>query len=459
MPINYQMTWDPALNEDEQDSMLLSVSADNPRYFADQAGEIVFITGSHTWANFHSRGADDPPPTFDWTQYLDYLETWGHNCVRLWCEWETPDYPPGPNHDLTFHHAGPWPWPRSGPGNANDGRPKFDVSQFDSNYFDRLRSRCIDARTRGIYVCVNIFNLYTLANYYGSTAGWPFASGNNINSVAASPSDWWTEGSALTAYQDLLIEQYIDAVGDLSNVLWQTHNEKGLDSTFLTWCEARFAKIRAYETATGNPHHLIGMGSGNVGGFDDSSTLLATGADFVCPALQVTSAGIKPIIHDSDHCLSYDDAKLPIWPFRALCRGAYAWLMDGWYEVREGQYTPTGTISGRVGTGLDPSFTIARYALGDARGYAERLNLKLCVPHGELSSTGLCIANPGAQYLAAQPGSGAFSLTTIAGTYDYEWWDPVNRTVNGSGSTTVSSGSNTFTPPFSGPAVLLLEVP
>jgi hypothetical protein len=40
----------------------------------------------------------------------------------------------------------PHPWVRSGPGPANDGKPKFDLTRFDPEYFDRLRSRVIAAR-------------------------------------------------------------------------------------------------------------------------------------------------------------------------------------------------------------------------------------------------------------------------------------------------------------------------
>ena len=42
----------------------------------------------------------------------------------------------------------PQPWPRTGPGTATDGKPKFDLVQFDDAYFDRLRERVIAAGER-----------------------------------------------------------------------------------------------------------------------------------------------------------------------------------------------------------------------------------------------------------------------------------------------------------------------
>jgi len=66
------------------------------------------------------------------------------------------------------------------------------------------------------------------------------------------------------------------------------------------------------------------------------------------------------------------------------------------------------------------------------------------------------IANPGSQYLVYQPSSGAFTLMTMAGTYNYERYDPATGTVAGTGSMAVAAGTETCTPPFSGDAVLLL---
>src|SRR5688572_29177714 len=43
----------------------LRVHKDNPRYFADDTGRAVYLTGSHTWSNLMDRGASDPPPVFD----------------------------------------------------------------------------------------------------------------------------------------------------------------------------------------------------------------------------------------------------------------------------------------------------------------------------------------------------------------------------------------------------------
>ena len=50
-----------------------------------------------------------------------------------------------------------WPWKRTGPGLANDGKPKFDMTQFEQKYFDILKERVQQIENRGMYASVMIF--------------------------------------------------------------------------------------------------------------------------------------------------------------------------------------------------------------------------------------------------------------------------------------------------------------
>jgi hypothetical protein len=65
----------------------LRVHSENPRYFMDGSGKAVFLTGSHTWANFQERGVEGETPNFDYEQYLDFMQLMGHNFIRMW-RWE-----------------------------------------------------------------------------------------------------------------------------------------------------------------------------------------------------------------------------------------------------------------------------------------------------------------------------------------------------------------------------------
>lgn len=107
----------------------LAVSKANPRYFAigSNDGQVVYLTGSHLNNNFHDGmgpGADcaETPESNDFSAYLDFLKSHGHNFVRLW-RWE---HFKSLSPDGSFHLCmSPQPWPRTGPGVATDGKPSL----------------------------------------------------------------------------------------------------------------------------------------------------------------------------------------------------------------------------------------------------------------------------------------------------------------------------------------------
>jgi len=72
----------------------LRVHPDNPRYFTngtktpDGSLKAIYLTGSHTWYNLQDSGTIGKPLTrFDYDAYLNMLESWGHNFMRMWA-WE-----------------------------------------------------------------------------------------------------------------------------------------------------------------------------------------------------------------------------------------------------------------------------------------------------------------------------------------------------------------------------------
>ena len=124
----------------------LVVSSRNPRYFAVREGtdeRAVYLAGSHLWNNLHDgmgpgKPCADEPERMDFGEYLDFLEERGHNFIRLW-RWEQfRSYTAAADYHLCMS---PQPWVRTGPGEATDGKPKFDLETFDEEFFGRLRGR------------------------------------------------------------------------------------------------------------------------------------------------------------------------------------------------------------------------------------------------------------------------------------------------------------------------------
>ena len=147
----------------------------------------MYLTGSHTWSSFQDNGGGDPPPVFDYDQYLDFLETDNHNLFRLWT-WEESRWTTETSDEDYWFNPMP-PFKRVGPGTALDGKPKWDLTQLEQAYFDRMRTRVVDAGERGIYVAVVLFNGWSVAEAKGGFSannpwrGHPFNAANNINGI------------------------------------------------------------------------------------------------------------------------------------------------------------------------------------------------------------------------------------------------------------------------------------
>jgi hypothetical protein len=209
----------------------LRVHPANPRYFTDGSGRAVYLTGSHPWNNLQDMGATTPPPAFDFSAYLDFLEKHGHNFVRLWrfelTEWTGWNEKQAPLRFIAQH-----PWKRPGPGAALDGLPKFDFEQWDDVHFKRLRSRVQAAQERGIYVSIMLFEGWCLRQRPSLWAGHPMNAANNINGINGDPNGdgyglevQMLQVAAITDLQKAYIRKVIDTVNDLDNVLYEISNE------------------------------------------------------------------------------------------------------------------------------------------------------------------------------------------------------------------------------------------
>jgi hypothetical protein len=425
----------------------LRVDAANPRYFTDGSGKAILLAGSHTWDNRQDQGTGD----FDWSGYLDDLEAWGHNFFRLWV-WEQPKGittspdPVNPNTTLT-----PEIWLRTGPGNANDGDLKFDLTQYNSDHFDRLRQRVIEAGNRGFYVSIMLFDGWSVAQKGGGTNPWtyhPFNKDNNINGIDGDTngdnSGYETEDlsiQSVTNLQEAYVAHVIETVNDLDNVLYEICNESDVN---VEWQNHIIDYIHAYE-ANKPKQHPVGFTATS----SPNSTLFASDAEWISPnggdgyfSDPPASDGSKVIVLDNDHIFGIGGDRS--WYWKGFTRGLNLLYMDAW----DGHFL--------YGMG-DQN---VRDNLGWIRGYANRMNLEAMTPHGELSSSGYALANPaaiGAEYLVYLPDGGSVTvdLSGILGTLNVEWFNPSHGTITSGGITT--GGSNrSFSAPFSGDAVLYI---
>jgi len=419
----------------------LRIHPTNSRYFTDGSGKAIYLTGSHTWTNLIDDDTSYPPTAFNYDGYLDFMEEHNHNFMRMWT-WEQSKYTYGDG----FRYSAPQPWSRTGPGNALDGRPKFDLTRFNEEYFSRLRSRVIAAGKKGIYVSIMLFEGHGAqrSKIPWCWDGHPLNAENNINGIDGNPDEddrgleiYTLEIPEITKIQEAYVQKVIDAVNDLDNVLYEIINEAGPYST--QWQYHMINYIKDYE-ATKPKQHPVGMTFQYKGG--TNAALFDSPADWISPNQEggyrdnpPAADGSKVIISDTDHLWGIGGNQQWVW--KSFLRGLNPIYMDPYGD-------PPGDES-------------IRDSMGYTLDYAERMNLASMIPMNKLSSTKYCLANPGSEYLIYQPDSGSFTVKLNAGTYSYEWFNPDTGAVVESGTVTVNDGNKSYTPPFSGDAVLYLR--
>jgi len=429
----------------------LRVLPANPRYFTDGSGRAVYLTGAHTWPNLVDIGPSDPPPRFDFPKHLEWLESLGHNFIRLWT-WELTSWNTQGNREDKLHTAAPLPFARTGPGNALDGKPRFDLRTFDPAYLDRLRIRVASAGECGIYVSIMLFEGWGLQFSPGAWERHPFHPKNNVNGIDG---DADRDGKgvevhtlalpAVTAIQEAYVRKVIDTVNDLDNVLYEISNENHPPST--KWQYHMIDLIHAYEK-TKPKRHPVGMTFQYRGG--SNKTLFESPADWISPNPDggyrddpPPNDGQKVILNDTDHLWGIGGNQAWVW--KSFLRGQNPLFMDPY----------DGVV---LGTRFDPKWDPVRRSLGHTLRFADRMDLASMVPRNDLSSSRYCLANPGREYLIYLPEGGEASadLSAAKGMLAIEWFDPTRGAASPAGE--VDGGARrTLKAPFAGDAVLYLK--
>ena len=437
----------------------LRVHPTNPRYVTADGENAILLVGSHTWDNLKDMDRADPPAAFDWDAYLDFLERHGHNFIRLWV-WDHTVWVSQANGQLGkdfVHNVAPHPWLRTGPGLALDGKPKFDLTQFNPSYFDRLAHRVSSAGERGVYVSVMLFEGWCLMHANrgrNAEPGWawrahPFHPDNNVNGVDIEMGEDSVDGKVhrlgnahVNALQETYVRKVVDTVNEFDNTLYEVINEGG-DAGW-DWWVADIVR----DQERGKPRqHLVGI-TGH--GAEGVESMLDSPADWISPGRNDGYGpdapawnGAKPSIFDTDH----------IWG----CGGNAAWV---WKSLTRG-HNPI-FMDPYLGHVLcepdDERWPPIRQAMGHARRWSERVGLADFTPCDVLASSGYCLAKPGEAYLVFAPDGGPITVdvSAVAGDLAVEWIHPVEGTIELGG--TVSGGEPaTLTCPGKGDIVLYLR--
>jgi hypothetical protein len=440
----------------------------NPRYFSDGSRhsdgslKAIYLTGAHTWNSLVDMWDEKGPRAeFDFDAYLRFLQRHGHNFIRLWA-WDSATWDTRANGELGqrfVHQAAPLPYARTGPGLALDGKPRFDLTTFDRDYFQRLRARVMAAGQHGMYVSVMLFEGWGLMHGNrgrAAPAGWawrthPFHPANNINGIDPGKGTDGITGDVhsmthanVNAIQAAYLRQVVETVNDLDNVLYEVINEGG-EREWDWWV---VNTIRELER-TRPRQHLIGITGHGAERLED---MLASPADWISPGSRdgfrddpPAWDGGKISILDTDHVWGVGGSAAWVW--KSFLRGHHPIFMDCY----------DGSVL--AAPAQERRWESIRRAMGLTRQVAERIGLATMEPQPRLASTEYCLAAPGHEYLVYQPRPGEeFTVDLPAGTFAGSWFNPQDGVFETAAPITVRAGKRRFRANFDGVAVLHLKL-
>ena len=282
--------------------------------------------------------------------------------------------------------------------------------------------------------------------------GHPFNAANNVNSINGDPQHH-NDGlstqdlsiPAVTALQDAYVRKVIDTVNDLDNVLYEIDNEG--DSSSVQWQYHMIDLIHGYESQANRKRHPVGMTVIYPNG--NNADLFNSPADWISPngGLDNPPAadGSKVVVADTDHLCGICGSRAWVW--EAFTRGDNLLFMD--------QYDDSFHLNNSAGYDMNnPNDVSLRANLGYALTYANKMNLAAMTPHGELASSGYLLANPGVEYLAYFPGWAAHPQPERGIRELQRGMAQPGHRARDAGSTVSGGAIRSFTPPFSGDAVL-----
>ncbi len=212
----------------------IALHPDNPHYFQYKGKPLLLVTSAEHYGALLNLD-------FDYNRYFDELASERMNLTRtftgVYCE------PPGafnignntlaplPNRLIT-------PWARSSEPGYKNGGNKFDLTQWDPAYFERLKSFMQEADKRDIMVEFTLF-----CPFYEDTM-WVFSPLHPLNNVNSTPdiprTDVYTtdKSGKLFEIQKALVRKLVTELNGFNNIIFEICNEPYFGGVTMEWQHA-----------------------------------------------------------------------------------------------------------------------------------------------------------------------------------------------------------------------------
>lgn len=444
----------------------------NPHWL-EFRGQPILPIGDSATQGWMESGAD-----FDQRGYLDALAARGMNAVLLWSYVATSAEAQRADRRIGYDAPELSQWRGS-----TDSRD-VDLTAFNPAYFARLREFVRLAEQRGILVVLTVQDGWPKTKF----AHHPFnaALGNGPltdrkqlieladydDEMANSYDPKWTWQQKNQHLQERFADKLCVELKDRSNVIFEMFNEgEWYDKDQRRRHEEHFLRFFRKRTTAPLMTNLDHIRTPN---YEPRRN----------PAVDILSLHSLPWTGHYKMFVKEFQTE----PTRVVFESEPVPAIGGWEPAQQGRPLTTPEIVRRTvweralaGAGFvaqnDTSFAwnpkcgIAvqarlRDETYDLLGHAARFFNQSGVafwamaPEGKLSSTGMCLAKPGVEYVAYAPTNAGFTMNLEAAkdkSLAVRWYDPRTGRFRPSGIVSGGNAAQTFTPPFPGDAVLHLK--
>lgn len=216
-------------------SQPICLHPENPHYFLFRGKATAIISSSEHYGAVLN-------PAFDYITYLNTLQKEGMIYTRLFTgTYFEKEGSFGIEKNTLAPAAGKAlvPWKRSSEPGAACGGNKFDLNQWDENYFSRLRSYVSEAGKRGIIVEVTLFS-----SIYGYWTIQPWNPANNITikDDLTKENVQTLKNGIVLKYQGNVVRKIVKELNEYDNVIYEIQNEPWADHTVSIEPNSEFLK-------------------------------------------------------------------------------------------------------------------------------------------------------------------------------------------------------------------------
>jgi hypothetical protein len=303
----------------------IALHPENPHYFLWQGKPTILITSGEHYGAVLNRA-------FDFKTYLETLQSHGFNLTRTfsgaYCEpvgafkIDRNTLAPGSGNLLC-------PWARSDQSGYAGGGNKFDLTQWDRTYFQRLTDFVAEAGRRGIVVELVLFCPFYEDSMWELS---PMNARNNVTGVGGIPRTevYTLKNGGLLAVQDALVQRIAEALKDFDNVYYEICNEPYFGGATEPW-QAHIAQIIVQAESGFKNRHLIAQNIANKSKKveNPNPNVSVFNFHYAKPPIAVTeNYGLNRVIADDETGFSGEDRvkpyRLEAWDFVVAGGAAYS---------------------------------------------------------------------------------------------------------------------------------------